>query len=450
MLTEGDAKAVLEKALEMTDADEAEASIGGGNFALTRFANNIIHQNVAEEKYELSIRVAYGKRTARATTSSLEDEFIRRAVISAQEMAKQSSPLPDLLSPAEPSGRPRKDCYRESTARAEARARASMAKAVIDKCDEQGLSAAGIASTAEGSFGEYGEIPPFAIMNTNSLFVYQRLTKAAFSTTVHADGSSGWAAATSDDVRRVDAEALADRAVDKAIKGRDPVPLEPGRYTVVLEPEAVANLLWFLTEGFGALAVSEGRSFLSGKMGEPIVGENVTIRDDVYHRLHIGAPFDCEGVRKKTVDLINSGVSCGVVHDRATAKAAGTEPTGHGLPVPNTEGPIPSHLVMESESKSESLDKLISSVDRGVLVTRFWYTRVVDPIKVIITGMTRDGTFLIENGAVSRPVMNMRFNQNVLDMLKNVDGMTEQTMASDLVVPGIRAHQFNFTSGTSF
>ena len=211
---------------------------------------------------------------------------------------------------------------------------------------------------------------------------------------------------------------------------------------------ATKNLLWFLTEGFGALAVSEGRSFLSEKMGEPIVGENITIRDDVYHQLHVGAPFDCEGVEKKTVDLLSSGVSCGVVHDRATAKVAGAEPTGHGLPVPNTEVPVPLHLVMEGGS--ETLDDLISSVDRGVLVTRFWYTRVVDPIKVIITGMTRDGTFLIENGAVTRPVMNMRFNQNVLDMLKNVDGMTEQAIASELVVPGIRAGQFSFTSGTSF
>jgi PmbA protein len=448
MLTEGDARAVLDKALGMTDANEAEASIGGGNFALTRFANNVIHQNVAEERYELSIRVAYGQRTARATTSSLEDDSIRRAVVSAQKMAKQSSPLPDLLPVAPPAAPASKDCFKESTSGASPAARASMVKAVIDNCQKRGLSAAGIASTSEGLFGEYGELPPFAVMNTESLFVYQKMTKAGFSTTVQSAGSSGWAAATSDDVRLIDAGALAGRAVDKALRGRDPSPLEPGRYTVILEPEAVANLLWFLAEGFGALAVTEGRSFLSGRMGELVVGENVTIRDDVYHSLHIGAPFDWEGVKKQTVDLINSGIARAVVHDRATAKAAGAEPTGHGLPVPNTEGPAPSHLVMEGGDRT--MDELISSVDRGVLVTRFWYTRVVDPIKVIITGMTRDGTFLIENGVITKPLMNMRFNQNVLDMLKNVDGMTEQTIAADLVVPGLKAHQFSFTSGTTF
>lgn len=448
MLTEDDAKAVLESALGMTDADEAEASIGGGNFALTRFANNVVHQNVAEEKYEVSIRVAYGKRTARASTSSLEDDSMRRAVLSAQEMAKKSSPLPDLMPTPGRLERASKDCFVEATSGAAAMVRASMAKAVIDRCEKEGLSAAGIASTAEGSFGEYGEIPPFAVMNTNSLFQYQKLTKAMFSTTVHAGDGSGWAAGTSDDVRSIDAGALADRAVEKAVRGANPTALDPGGYTVVLEPEAVSNLLWFLTEGFGALAVGEGRSFLSGKVGKRIVGENVNIRDDVYHKLHVGAAFDWEGVPKKTVELINSGTACGVVHDRATAEAAGAEPTGHGLPVPNTEGPLPSHLVMDGGDRT--LEDLISSVDRGVLVTRFWYTRVVDPIKVIITGMTRDGTFLIEKGAVTRPLINMRFNQSVVEMLNNVDGMTGQTIAADLVVPGLKAHNFTFTSGTSF
>lgn len=448
MLSEGDSKAVLGKALEMTDADEAEVSIGGGSYSLTRFANNVIHQNVSEERYEISIRVAYGKRTARATTSSLEDEAIRRAVCRAEEMAKRSSPLDDLLPVAEGAGTPSKECYFQSTAEAAADKRAAMAKAVIDRCEKNGLSAAGIVATGEGAFAEYGELTPFAVMNTNSLFLYHKLTQAQFSTTVHAEGSSGWAAGMSDNVDSIDAEALADKAVEKALRGRNPKPLEPGRYVVVLEPEAVSNLLWFLCEGFGALAVKEGRSFLSGRIGESIVGENVMIRDDVYHSLHVGVPFDWEGVERKTVPLIDRGIACGMVHDRSTAKSEGVESTGHGLPVPNTEGPSATHLVMEGGNRK--LEELISAVDRGVLVTRFWYTRVVDPIKVIITGMTRDGTFLIEKGRISGALMNMRFNESVLNVLSNIEGMTNQTVATGLVVPAVTARDFAFSSATSF
>ncbi len=448
MMTEGDAKAVLKSALECSDADEAEASLGGGTHSLTRFANNTIHQNVSEERYELSVRVSYGARTARASTTSLDRDAIRETVLRAQEMARRSSPVEGLLPVAGPAGAPAKDCYRESTAGASAEKRATMARAVIDKCEEKGLSCAGTVATTEGAFAEYGELTPFALMNTNSLFRYHKLTQARFSTTVHADGSSGWAAGSSAEVDDIDAPGLAERAVDKALRGRNPRPLEPGRYRVVLEPEAVSNLLWFLCEGFGALTVKEGRSFLSGKLGEKIVGENVMIRDDIYHPLHVGVPFDWEGVEKKTVHLIEEGVSHAVVHDRSTAKEEGTESTGHGLPVPNTEGPIATHLVMDGGGSS--LEDLISSVERGILVTRFWYTRVVDPIKVIITGMTRDGTFMIEGGRVTAPLMNMRFNESVLKMLRNVEGMTGQTVASDLVVPGVMAGDFAFSSGTSF
>ena len=195
MLSEGDSRDVLSKALEMTDADEAEAALGGGTYSLTRFANNVMHQNVSEERYELSIRVAYGDRTARATTSSLEDEAILRAVRRAEETARASSPLDDLLPVAPPGGRPSKDCYVEATATAAAEKRAAMARAVIDRCEKNNLSAAGVVATGEGAFGEYGELTPFAIMNTRSLFHYHRLTQAQFSMTVHAEGSSGWAAA---------------------------------------------------------------------------------------------------------------------------------------------------------------------------------------------------------------------------------------------------------------
>jgi predicted Zn-dependent protease len=186
---------------------------------LTRFANNTIHQNVSEERYELSVRVTYGSQTARASTSSLERDAIEGVVQRAQEMAKRSSPLEDLLPMAPGAGSPSKECYTPATADAEAARRAEMAGAVIDRCREKNLSAAGIVATGEGAFAEYGELTPFAVMNTKSLFLYHKLTQAQFSTTVHSEGSSGWAAGTSCDVDDIDAPALADVAVEKALMG---------------------------------------------------------------------------------------------------------------------------------------------------------------------------------------------------------------------------------------
>jgi predicted Zn-dependent protease len=264
------------------------------------------------------------------------------------------------------------------------------------------------------------------------------------------DGTaSGWASGESHRFGDLDADALAARAVGKALRSREPAVWEPGAYTVVLEPAAVADLLadaaWL---SFGALAVQEGRSFLSGRIGERVLGENVTIRDDPYHPLHRGAPFDAEGMPTKAVTIVERGVAKSPVYDRATAAKEGKESTGHGLPYPNPYGPITAHLVLEGGEGS--VDDLVSRVDRGLLVTRVWYTNPIDPKTATLTGMTRDGLFAIEGGRIRGAVRHFRFNQSVVRMLNEVEAMSAVERVSGVVCPGLLVRSFQMSSGTEF
>jgi predicted Zn-dependent protease len=218
---------------------------------------------------------------------------------------------------------------------------------------------------------------------------------------------------------------------------------------VVLEPAAVADLIqdmaWI---SFGALPVQEGRSFLSGKIGEKVMGENITLRDDPFHPLHRGSPFDAEGMPTRPTTIIDHGVAKSAVYDRQTAAKEGRESTGHGLPVPNTYGPLARHLVLEGGQGS--VTDLIGRVDRGLLVTRVWYTNVVDPKSVTLTGMTRDGLFAIEKGKVTHGVRNFRFNQSVIQMLGEVEAMSAAERSGVVVCPGILARGFHMSSATEF
>ncbi len=230
--------------------------------------------------------------------------------------------------------------------------------------------------------------------------------------------------------------------------GVDPKAIEPGRYTVILEPAAVGDLCYFLAEGFNAQQVDEGRSFLSGKVGETVFGQNIDIDDDPYHPLIQGRPFDGEGVPTKKVSLVEKGVVKGLVYDRKTAAKLGKEPTGHGLPVPNVEGAHPSSISMKGGTSS--IEEMIKSTKKGILVTRLWYNRLVDPMKLIITGMTRDGTFWVEDGKISHGIKNLRYNQSLIELLNHVDAATPQERMWGYAVPGILAREFNFTSVTLF
>jgi predicted Zn-dependent protease len=268
------------------------------------------------------------------------------------------------------------------------------------------------------------------------------------------DSGSGYASAASPDVRDLDPEGLARQAVDKAIRGRNPIGLQPGAYTVLLEEYAVDDLLdFFGTLSFNALAVQEDRSFMKGRLGEKVMDSQISLWDDALSPDTFAVPFDYEGVPTQPVTFVENGVARAVVYDSYTAGKEGRGSTGHSLPAPNTWGPMPLHMFLRAGQASR--EEMIRSVDRGVLVTRFWYTRTVHPMRVAVTGMTRDGTFLIEHGEVTQPLKNMRFTTSYLDALNHVRAIGRETKlfrsewaGASTRVPALLLDGFEFTGVT--
>lgn len=448
-MTREEARAHLDRVLAAAGPRELEASIGGGENSLTRFANNEITQNVAERRYVLSVRVARGKRSGRATGNDWSDAGISRLVARAEEAARVAPESDDAIPILGPQTYRDVDAVDSATASLGPEGRAREVGRAVARTRAANLDGAGIFETGYGTIGDYGELGTLALANTRGLFAYHVQTSATFSISALRGTESGWAQAESHAASAIDGEALAARAVDKALRSHDPESWTPGAYDVVLEPAAVSDLLQEMNfTSFGALALQEGRSFLEGKLGTSVFGPEITIRDDPYHPLHRGAPFDGEGVPTLPVTIVDRGVGKGVVYDRRTAAKEGRESTGHGLPYPNTVGPFAGHLVLEGGRAS--LEELIAGVDRGLLVTRVWYTNIVDPRSVMVTGMTRDGLFAIERGRVTRAVRNFRFNQGIVEMLQRVDGMTPAERAGGSVCPALRVRGFRMSSVTEF
>jgi predicted Zn-dependent protease len=293
------------------------------------------------------------------------------------------------------------------------------------------------------------------LANSSGLFAYNDYTSASFSVTVMADDSSGWADSTQPNIHAVHPEVLTSVALEKALAGRRPRALPPGEYDVILEPAAVAELLLFMAwDGFGALPYLEGRSFVSGRLGQKILSEKVMIVDDVYNHQTLGLNFDYEGMPRQRVVLVDGGVAKAVVHDRKTAKEAGTESTGHALPQPNTNGPMPLNLMLAGGDSS--VDEMVASTDRGLLITHFHYTNILEPMTLMITGMTRDGVFWVEKGKVRHPVKNFRFTESVVKAFNQVEALGRETVyahafwGGGIVCPAAKIRGFNFSSGTRF
>lgn len=423
---------------------EAEVHIDGVSDALTRFANNGIHQNVAEHGLTVSVRTVADGRTARATTNRTDEDSLR-AVVQASLSLAASQPNDPLLLPL-----PSKQHYRvvrrfvPRTAALTPEDRARAVRRVCDLAAKRGQVAAGIFSSGQMQT---------AIGNSRGLFAAYRQTRGEFSVTMQEGGASSWAKANAADVRNIDPLKLAARASDKAHRAVNPREFSPGRYTVILEPAAVLDLVGFLFYDFAATALEDKRSCLNGRMGKPVFGKNITLSDDVYHPLQLGAPFDGEGLPRQRVLLVDCGVPKNLVYSRFAANQARKKPTGHGFALPNEYGEAPMNLVFGSGKTS--LDEMIASAERGLLVTRLWYIREVDPYEKVLTGMTRDGLFLVERGCVTTGVRNFRFNQNILEMLRNVELLGPAVRATgeesfEMVVPAMKIRDFHFTEVTKF
>jgi len=444
LLSDAALRRIADDVLRASDADETEVHIDVVSDALTRFANNHIHQNVAERTLSVSVRTVYEGRTARATTNRADADSLREVLAASVSLARSQPKNPRLLPMPGPQKYARVQRFSGRTAEVAPAERARVVRDVCRLAARRGLTAAGIFSTGAVQF---------AMANSRGLFASYRQTRAEFSVTMLGGDSSGWAKASAPDVSAFDPLALSARAAEKAERSRQPRELPPGRYTVILEPAAVLDLVGFLYYDFAATAIRDQRSCFNGRMGKQVLGRNITIWDDVAHPLQSGAPFDGEGVPRQKVLLVDRGVPRNLVYSRAAAKEMGKRPTGHGFALPNEYGEAPVNLVFAGGQSS--LEEMIASTDRGLLVTRLWYIREVDPYEKVVTGMTRDGTFLIENGRIAAGIRNFRFNQSLLEMLSNVEMLGPAVRAAgeesfDMVVPAMKVRGFHFTEATKF
>jgi PmbA protein len=441
-----DPLSIAERVLALAEAaggDEVEAVVSADAARLTRFANSEIHQNVAETNETVNLRVAIGRRVGVASSNRLDDAGLRRLAETAVAIARNSAELEDwsgLPGPTPihelPAG------WSDRTAGATPEQRADGVRAVIAAADAVG-------ARAFGSFSTSAE--RLAVANSKGIRAAQRRTSSQLLTVMMAaDGGAGYAEAAAVDASTIDAAAIGREAAAKARATENPVSIEAGDWPVVLEEYAVVDLLSMLAfMGFSALAVQEERSF--AEPGKVVGSELVTIVDDATEPGAMPMAFDYEGVAKQRVVLVERGVCRDVVYDAQTAARAGRQSTGHGLPAPNPYGPFPLNMVMSAGAASR--DELIGGLDRGLLVTRFHYTNPVHPKLAIVTGMTRDGTFLVEDGKIVGPVRNLRFTQSYLGALAGTTavGRDRRTVKGDfggVLVPAVRIDGWTFTGTT--
>lgn len=425
-------------------ATEAEALVVRGESSLTRFANSEIHQNVSSAEVLVNLRLVRGRRVAVASTGRTDSEGIRALVERAAAIAANVEELEDWPGLPDAAGaEPLEIAWSDRTADASPELRADGARAVIAAADAAGV-------TAFGSFSTDAEA--IAVANSKGIRAAERRTTSQLLTVSMGPGNgTGYAERCAIDATTIDAGAVGRESAERARASANPVAIDPGDYPVVLHHYAVVDLLDMLGYlGFSALAVQEDRSFWEAgrRVGSPLV----TITDDGRDPAGLPMSFDAEGVPKQRLSLLDAGVCRDLAFDQQTGARAGRASSGHGLPAPNPYGPFPTNMVMSAGDAS--MEDLIGGLDRGLLVTRFHYTNPVHSKKVIITGMTRDGTFLVEGGRIVGPVRNLRFTMSYLDALANVEAVSRERrcirgMLGGSVVPSLRLSSFSFTGATA-
>jgi predicted Zn-dependent protease len=441
--TREQAKALTDKALSFSKAEETQVVLQGGDRANVRFARNSVTTAGASSGYSLVITAKFGQKAGTVTASEFGDASLQKAMRSAEEIARLSPDNPEAMPVLGPQTYTPVKAYFEDAAGATPEWRAGSVKTAIDLSKQKDVVSAGFVETSA---------QVNAVATSKGLFGFDRFTAADYSLTARTpDGTgSGWASRSYSELRQLDPQKLASAAIDKAARSRDPIAIEPGKYMVVLEPAALADIVVNLAFAANARQADEGRSFFSKKgggtrIGETVVSEKVTIYSDPAHPLAPGIPFDGQGLPLKRTILIENGALKNLAYSRYWAQKQGKEPTAN-----------PANIIMEGGTAT--IDDLIKGVDRGILVTRFWYIRPLDPQTLLFTGLTRDGLFLIEKGQVTRAIKNMRWNESPIFALNNLDAMTapERVVSGEgtggagfsVVCPAARIREFTFSSGS--
>lgn len=432
---------VLQDAVRRSPADETEIRVRDQHEALTRFGDGAITQNVAKHGEEVVVRVRRGGREGTARVNALDrlDQAIA-AALQAAECQHDGSLLP-LVS--DQLATPEVHSYDQATAELAAEVRAQGALAAIQACRAAGARASGSYAVRHGRS---------AYVNQHGVAHQAPLSLARFAVTAEKGQGSGWATQAAVQAHRLDLPRVTGSALDKCLTSQEPRPLAPGTYPVLLEAAAVADLMFYLNVlGFGALRYLEGRHFATGRLGDAFFDERLNVADDV--TCTGGLPFDDEGLPRQRVQLVSKGRLTGLVHDRNTAQRMGVAPTGHGLGQPNTSGPLAQNLVVAGGDRP--FDALLAGMERGVLVTQLHYINVVDPMTLRLTGLTRNGTFWVEDGRIRHPVENLRFTDSLLDCLMRAEPSREQSLASAfwggwIQAPSLLLDRFHFSSAAGF
>ena len=420
---------ILDRTLRMADAEAVVVAIDGETQACTRFADNVITQNTRGSDITLRITCAYGQQHATATTNTISEESLKVAVERAQTAARLCPSDPEYMPPleaAEINRYPTVDGYFEQTAASEAESRAKTIRDAVKPIKSKGFRLSGAFTC-----GDYFS----AVGNSAGLKAFHRFTSADIHTTVLGGSGSGWAQSSSNNVADLSVQETSARAFAIARDAQSPTDIDPGRYVVILSPAAVHDFVFYMI--CDAKATDEGRTFLRGKLGKEICGDNITIRSDPGDPRCPGPPFQEDGLVSPTLSWIEKGVLKNLSTSRFWAKKTGRSASGR-----------PSNILMDGGSST--IDEMVSSTDRGILVIRFWYIRFVDPMESLLTGMTRDGLFLIENGKVTHPIKQLRFNESVEQVLNRVEMVGQPERMGQCLVPALKVRDFNFTSITAF
>ncbi len=435
---------VCKKIFKLARGVQCEVMAEKRDSSLTRFADNVISQNVASASLSFSVRLLDGGRSAKMSFNQADDATLKHAVSSGLEILKKQKKDPALLPLAKPRPiAPGKNMFDRETAELSPSFRAGKAAELARACGKTGQIACG---TVDNGASE------LVIANNLGLFVRHRDSSVTHSVTVKDHDGSGWAEQTSHDVKEIDFKRLNETARAKAAASRKPRDPKPGKYTVVLEPQAVADVLSYMNAySFGGQFYNEGRSFVCGKLGKQVLSPLLTLEDDAWGAAP-GMPFDFEGQPRTKVTLVEKGVLKAIVHDRKTARKARTASTGHALPQPSYFGPLAINLAVKPGTAT--LQELIKGTERGILVTQFHYTNLLKAQTMEITGMTRNGTFMIENGKVAYPIKNLRFTQSMVEAFANIEAVGSEAEFLQgwgcISCPPMRLSGFNFSSATKF
>ncbi|MDN4164029.1 TldD/PmbA family protein [Cytophagales bacterium LB-30] len=431
ILTKEQARQILDKVKSFSKADSFEANLFGNQGGNIRYARNTVSTSGEENNTTLVVQSAYGKRVATSTINEFDDASIEKVVRRSEEMAQLAPENPEFMEPLGPQTYDEGKEFFESTANITPEYRAKVAQTSIDPASAKDITAAGFLEHAAGFS---------AMMNSKGLFAYNKSSSVDFTVTMRSnDGTgSGWVTRDVNDVSKLDTASASQVAIEKALMSREAKAIEPGKYTVILEPAAGVDLLSNMFFSMNARSADEGRSFLSKagggtKLGEKLVDERVNIYSDPLHPDMPSSTWSGDGLPIKKVTWFEKGVVKNLVYDRYWASQKGVDPV-----------PFPGGFIMEGGNAS--LQEMIRDTKKGILVTRLWYIRSVDPQTLLYTGLTRDGTFYIENGKIAYPVKNFRFNESPIIMLNNLEQMGKPERVNGNLVPPLKIRDFTFTS----